>query len=245
MSSLIRGRRNAYGEAIGILVLDTRFPRVPGDIGNATTWEFPVRYHRVFEATSHRVIKEGDSKLLIPFLDGAKELEKAEVRAITTSCGFLAQFQRELASSARVPVFTSSLLLVPMVYRMLKPEQKVGILTADATRLGETHFTGSGWTSKTIPVVVRGLQDYEEFRRVFLENGRVLDTDQVGRAVVDAAKNLVQDRPEVGALVFECTNLAPYASLVQEAVGLPVFDIQLFTNLMFEATHREPYEGEM
>ena len=68
----------------------------------------------------------------------AKVLEREGVRAITTSCGFLARYQRELASAVSVPVFTSSLLLVPLVFRMLQEDQTVGILTIDAASLSRT-----------------------------------------------------------------------------------------------------------
>jgi aspartate/glutamate racemase len=243
--ALVRGGRNTYGEAIGILVLDMHFPRIPGDIGNGTTWDFPVRYLRVENATSRRVVKEGDRRLIEPFCDAARELEKAGVRAITTSCGFLAQFQREMASAVHIPVFTSSLLLIPMVARMLNPGQKVGILTADAASLGEGHFQGAGWSSADIPVAVRGMQEHLEFRQPFTEDTETLDPGQVGQAIVTVAREMLQDHPDVGAIVLECTNMAPYAALVQDAVHLPVFDIQLLTNLMFEATHRKPYEGDL
>src|SRR5947207_2465050 len=43
----VRGGFNQYGFTVGILMLDTRFPRVPGDMGNAATFPFPVRYQRV------------------------------------------------------------------------------------------------------------------------------------------------------------------------------------------------------
>ena len=32
------GGYTTYGQPIGILMLDTRFPRIPGDIGNAKTY---------------------------------------------------------------------------------------------------------------------------------------------------------------------------------------------------------------
>ena len=40
----IRRGRPVYGARLGILVLDTRFQRLPGDIANAETWPFPVQF---------------------------------------------------------------------------------------------------------------------------------------------------------------------------------------------------------
>src|SRR5204863_5209415 len=102
---IVRGGRTVYGQALGILMLDTRFPRLPGDVGNATTWPFPTHYKVVRDARQARIMgAEPDETLLEPFLAGALELEAAGVRAITTSCGFLAAFQRELAAAVSIPV---------------------------------------------------------------------------------------------------------------------------------------------
>ena len=122
----VQGGMNLYGYSVGILVLDTRFPRMPGDIGNAGTFDFPVRYHRVAGASSEGVVRGNQGDLLPLFVEGARALEREGVRAITTSCGFLASHQAELAAAVRVPVFTSSLLLVPLVRRMLPPGPRGG-----------------------------------------------------------------------------------------------------------------------
>src|SRR5215216_3062485 len=114
----LRGGRTVYGQALGILMLDTRFPRPPGDVGHAATWPFPVCYRIVQGAQPHRIMGETpDPALLAPFVEAARELEAAGVRAITTSCGFLAAFQRELAAAVSVPVLTSALLQVPLAAR--------------------------------------------------------------------------------------------------------------------------------
>ena len=86
-------------------MLDTVFPRIPGDIGNAATFSFPVRYKVVKGASPQRVVKEADTRLLEPFIEAARSLEKEGVKAIGTSCGFLAIFQRELADAVDIPVF--------------------------------------------------------------------------------------------------------------------------------------------
>ena len=131
----VQGGTNLYGFTVGILMLDTRFPRIPGDMGNATTFDFPVRYHRVSGASPDRVVRQGQRELLPSFIEGARFLEREGVRAITTNCGFLAKFQPELAAAVTVPVFTSSLMLVPLVQRMLPPGRAVGVLTVNAASL--------------------------------------------------------------------------------------------------------------
>src|SRR2546422_9205238 len=143
-SGRVGGGFNQYGFTVGILMLDTRFPRIPGDMGNAATFPFPVRYHRVAGADPDRVVRQGATGLLGAFVDGARQLEHEGVGAITTNCGFLVKFQRELAKSVRVPVFTSSLLLVPLVHRVLPPGQRVGIMTVNAASMTPEHLEGAG-----------------------------------------------------------------------------------------------------
>jgi Asp/Glu/hydantoin racemase len=220
----VQGGYNLYGFSVGILMLDTQFPRIPGDMGNATTFPFPVRYHRVPGASPDLVVRQGSRELLPAFLEGARCLAREGVQAITTNCGFLAKFQRELAAAVSVPVFTSSLLLVPMVHRMLPSGKAVGILTVDATSLTPDDFESVGITSD-IPVAVAGLETEKEFTRVLLGNQLVLDVEAARREHIRVAQRLCAEHPEVGALVLECTNMPPYRADLQAATGLPIFDI--------------------
>jgi Asp/Glu/hydantoin racemase len=228
------GGTNLGGFSVGILVLDTRFPRVPGDIGNAGTFDFPVLYHPVRGASSSRVVRGTDPDLLPLFVEGARALEGLGVRAITTSCGFLARFQTELSQAVTVPVFTSSLMLVPLVHRMLSPGRAVGIMTVDASSLGAAHLAGAGITPD-MRVVVTGLETEKEFTRVLLDDALTLDVEAARQEHVAVARRLVGEHPEIGAIVLECTNMPPYAADVQAATGLPVFDITSLIRLVDSA----------
>src|SRR5205809_4158022 len=97
-SGRVRGGFNQYGVTVGILMLDTRFPRIPGDMGNAATFPFPVRYHRVSGADPDLVVRRGAEGLLPAFVDGARALEGEGVGAITTNCGFLVKRSEEHTS---------------------------------------------------------------------------------------------------------------------------------------------------
>jgi hypothetical protein len=230
----VRGGFNQYGFTVGILMLDTRFPRIPGDMGNAATFPFPVRYQRVPGASPDLVVRRGAAGLLPAFVNGARELEREGVGAITTNCGFLVKYQAELAGSVRVPVLTSSLLLVPLVHRMLPPGRRIGILTVNARALEEAHLRGAG-IGRDVPIVVAGLEGEKEFTRVLLGDEVELDVDQAREEHVRVARRLVADHPDVGALVLECTNMPPYAADVQRATGLPVFDIVSLVTLVHSA----------
>jgi Asp/Glu/hydantoin racemase len=220
----VRGGFNQYGFTVGILMLDTRFPRIPGDMGNAATFPFPVRYHRVTGAVPDLVVRRGAAGLLQDFVEGARQLEREGVGAVTTNCGFLVKYQAELAKAVRVPVLTSSLLLVPLVYRMLAPGRRVGVLTVNAASLGDEHLRGAG-IGPEIPLAVAGLEGEKEFTRVMLDDELELDVDAVREEHVRVARRLVREHSDVGALVLECTNMPPYAPDIQRATGLPVFDV--------------------
>jgi len=240
---LARGGFNTYGYTIGLLMLESIFPRIPGDTGNASSFPYPIRLRPVKGADYRRLVLERDPKLLQPFVEASKELEAEGVKAITTNCGFLALFQRELAAAMKVPVFTSSLMLVPMVSRMLGPTKKVGIMTVNGAALSEAHYNGVGWSSRDHPVVVSGMENEPLFTKVFAENRFEFDADQMEVDMVNVAVRLVAENPDVGAIVFECTNMPPYAHAVQKAVGLPVFHIFSLIDMVFQSFHWKPYEG--
>src|SRR5262249_29809329 len=161
-SGRVRGGFNQYGFTVGILMLDTQFPRIPGEMGNATTYSFPVRYHRVTGAIPDLVVRRGAAGLLPNFIDGARAREREGGGAMTTNCGFLIKYQRELAAAVSVPVFTSSLLLVPLVHRMLAPGRKVGIMTVNSASLQAEHLAGAGIGSD-IPLAIAGMEGEKEF----------------------------------------------------------------------------------
>ena len=210
------------GPALGVVMLETRFPRPPGDIGNAQTFAFPVRYRTVAGASPRRVVIERDPALLAPFVDAARALEREGVSAVTTSCGFLALFQREMAAAVTVPVWTSSLLLVAEVEAGLRDGRRVGIVTADAESLSADHVGAVGAGAATPR---EGLALDSRFRATVLEDRGELDAGEAARATVAAAERLIARHPEVAAIVLECTNMPPYADAVRAATRLPVHDI--------------------
>ena len=230
----VRGGFNQYGFTIGILMLDTRFPRIPGDMGNAATFDFPVRYQRVAGAEPDRVVRRGAVDLLPAFLAAARQLEREGVGAITTNCGFLSKFQHVLAAAVAVPVFTSSLLLVPLVHRMLGPGRRVGILTVNAAALTRQHLEAAGITD-AMPIAVAGLETEKEFTRVLLGDELELDVDAAREEHVRVARRLVAEHADVGAIVLECTNMPPYAADVQRETGRPVFDIVALVRMVHAA----------
>jgi hypothetical protein len=219
------GGKAIYGASVGILMLEARFPRIPGDMGNALTWPFPVQYKVVRTASPDRVVRQGASGLLDVFIAAAKELAADGVDGITTNCGFLSLFQKELAEAVGIPVATSSLMQVAMVNALLPPGKRAGVLTISASSLTPRHLVLAGVPDGTpVGTTEGGL----EFTRAILGNEIELDVALARRDNVDAALALKAANPDLGAIVLECTNMVPYAADIRRATDLPVFSIRSF-----------------
>ena len=130
---------------LGVLMLQTRFPRPLGDIGHAQTFTFPVLRRVVQGATPGRVVRGHDIAALQPFIGTARQLVAEGCTAITTSCGFLALWQRELQAALQpVPVWTSSLLQLAEL-----PGRRCGVITIEAASLTAAHFIAVGAQPQT------------------------------------------------------------------------------------------------
>ncbi|MEM9321139.1 MAG: aspartate/glutamate racemase family protein [Pseudomonadota bacterium] len=224
---IARGGKSIYGASVGILMLDAQFPRTPGDMGNALTWPFPVLYRIVRDASPDRVVRQRAEGMLDALIDVARELVKDGADGITTNCGFLSLFQKELAEAVQVPVATSSLMQVEMVNRMLPANKRAGILTISASTLTQEHLQAAHVPQDTPIGTTEGGQ---EFTRAILGNEMALDTDKARTDNIEAALALKSNHPELGAIVLECTNMCPYAADIQQATGLPVFSMVTFVS---------------
>lgn len=223
MTIMAHGGKAIYGAPLGILMLEAQFPRIPGDMGNAATWPFPVLYRVVRGASPERVVLQQASGLLDAFLDAAAELVAQGAEAITTNCGFLALFQRELAAHVRVPVAASTLVQIPWVQATLPPGRRVGVITVSAGSLTPRHFQAVGAPADT-PFI--GTEHGREFFRVLIRAEKPdMDVALAAQDILDAGRTLMERHPDVGAVVLECTNMPPYARGLREALGVPVFDI--------------------
>lgn len=210
--------------SLGILMLKTKFPRVPGDVGNPDTWPFPVLRHVVEAATVDRVVNSDPpiDLLLEPFIAGGHALVDAGASAITTTCGFLALFQDELTRALPVPVLASSLQQAPLVQLSLPRGKRVGIISIHAGNLGPRHLAAAGVAPDT-PVV--GTEQGRELSRIILADLAELDMARAEADILEAGDALAAKAPDLGAVVLECANMAPYSRALGQRLGVPVYDI--------------------
>jgi hypothetical protein len=226
---------------LGILMLDTRFPRVPGDVGNPATWPFPVRYGVVRDASPERVVRGNARGLVDAFAAAGRTLASEGAAGIITTCGFLALHQRQLAQALPVPFASSSLMQLPLLARTLPAGKRPGVITIDAASLTGRHFTAVGADPKT-PAV--GVDPAGAFARAILGDLPSLDTAAAEREILAAGERLVAEHPEVAAIVLECTNMPPYASGLRKRLGLPVHDMVSFGCWFYAGLRSPTFEPE-
>jgi len=235
---IIKGGINICDVPLGVISLESYFPKPAGHIKHPASFDFPVMYKTVKGATIDRLIRERDPELLKPFIEAAQELEKEGVKAITGSCGFLALHQKELADAVNIPVFMSSLIQVPLVSRMLKSDQKVGVVVASSEALSADHLSGVGIADE--PLVVAGMQDQPQFYDVILKGyNNDLDMDKFEQELCTVIQSMLETNPDVGAIVLECTDLSHFAPKLQQKFGLPIFDLSSLTRMVAATVERK------
>lgn len=249
-SGLLKGGHNVYGHRIGILMIEGRFPWPPGAIGNASSFPFPVMHHVVKGFSGRRTVRDlpgldPESKefreAIQPWVDGARRLEDQGCQAITTSCGFAVLFQNHLLDAVRVPVFASSLMLVPFIAATLRRGRRVGVITADAASLSSRHLQEAAIHPARIHIV--GMDGCPEFAATAWEDKTTLDFARIKTEVVTVAKRLVDQAPDTGALLLECSLLPPYAAAIQAEISLLVFDFTHLVSLVHHACARTTFSG--
>ena len=255
-----------YGQAIGIIMLDVEttqseevevtgtesldmdgFTRVPGDVGNASSFGFSVQYKLLRNLSLNDVIaRQPSEKGVAAMVSAAQEFEREGVRAIATTCGLFSVFQTILAEAVRIPVLTSALLQVPMVSLLIGQHRKVGIMTANSDILTPEHLTAVGITSST-PYVLWGVNERpsEESVWIFDELDPQLRTRRLEDQLSLSAQRMVEAHPDIGAIVLECTNMPPASKAIQHATGLPVFDVISLINWAQLGVHQKRYSGAM
>jgi hypothetical protein len=212
---------------LGILTLDTTFPRIKGDVGCAETFPFPVRHLVVTGATLEDVVHRREATLLPRFIDAGRKLAGEGCEGITTTCGFLLRWQAALTEALPVPVLTSPLLQVAMIERCLPHGQHVGIVTHSAVDLPPDALKAAG-VNPYAPI--EGIDPASYFGKTTRHGSATLERSRMSTDVVAAARRLAGAHHTIGAIVLESANMPPYRDDVEAAIGLPVFDAaQLIT----------------
>ena len=221
-----------FGEDIGILLFRPWYHCIPtmGHLSYAPTYDFPVRFEFVddpFDSVGfHESSPENKGWNLQSWISSAKKLQEEGVRAIVVGCGLTGMIQKELAAAVELPLYTSSILFVPEVHETLADGKRVGILTVSEDQLTAHDgalFAGCD-VDDSIPVAVAGMNESADADVWLTMTTPQYAKDKIEQAVVNTAMKLVEDYPDIGAFVIECTDMPPYSDAIRAATGLPVFD---------------------
>ncbi len=235
--------QNIAGFPIGIIYIDeVHYPLVPGNVVNGYTFDFPVRLKAVEDLDIPNLFAAGDA-VYEKVLETCLDLQREGVRAISSACGFFGNFQDRVAKELDIPVAISSLVQINWIASLIGPDKKIGVLTADQSSLTDTLLAACGVSPETKErLVVRDLRHEPEFSCI-LEGRGEFDNEIVRQEVVAKAKSIALENPDTGAILLECSDMPPYASAVQAAVQLPVFDFTTLIRYLHTAVCQRPYSG--
>jgi len=230
------------GYSVGLLIMeDINYPIMPGNVMNAFTYDFPVYMMAVPNLTNDR-LANADPTIADDIITTAHHLvEKIGVRAICSACGFFGRFHRQVAAAIDVPVAMSSLVQLPMIRNIIKPDQKVGILSANGPGVTPQLFESCN-IGEYKNIIVKGLENTEHFSAV-LDNRGYFDNDKVCEEVVGAALELLEEDKSIGAILLECSDMPPYSKAIQDATRLPVFDFTTLIRWLHNAAAQRHYSG--
>lgn len=230
------------GYPVGIVYIENvNYPLIPGNVVNACTYDFPVRMKAVPNLTNDRLFNN-DPTIVNDIIETARSMvENDGVRAICSACGFFGNYQQQVRAALDVPVAMSSLVQLPWIQSLIRPDQKIGILTANKASMTEDLLKACGAT-RTDNLVIKDALKTDEFAAVVDMRGCFNNT-VAAREIMDLAEELVAEHDDLGAILLECSDMPPYASLVQEVTQLPVFDFITLIKWLRSGVAQKPYSG--
>jgi len=240
--------RNVAGVTIGLIQFRANLPMMPGNMGNATTFDFPMLYREMDADNRYDIMADQPTEsFTAASVEAAKWLELQGVRAIMGNCGFFGTYQKAIQSQIRTPFFSSSLMQLPMIVQSMPGDKKVGVITANGPvlkRCTAIENCGLSPQDKNDRILIEGCESGKAFKDVMELTGK-LNPKGLEKEIVAAVRRVMKKDPDIGAILLECTELSPHAVAVQEAVRLPVWDYTTLTNWIHSGAARQPFKGLM
>jgi len=200
--------------ALVVLQLDTRFPRIPGDIACEDTYRRPVGIRIIDKARVANVVNaDPDALDITGFTSAIKEggeIEESQDQIIGTSCGFMIYFQESLSKMTHGTFISSSLIALPEL-RSRFCDSDIMVITFDADVLRSPAYQPSldGFAG---PVI--GLEKWMHLYEVISKDLEDLDVERAALEMEHLIIDALQRFP-VKAIVLECTNLPPYKHVLR------------------------------
>ncbi|WP_129778403.1 aspartate/glutamate racemase family protein [Peristeroidobacter soli] len=217
--------------ALGIVEMANKPLRHPGHLGHPGTFAYPVVYAGAATAFADRILNR-DPAVAADYVRQGERLQEQGIKALLTTCGFNVAYQSEIARRLQVPVATSSLLLLPLLLRLVSTERAVGVITFDRHKLDPALLEMSGVSASDVSRLkilgLDGTRTWHELSRPEPE----LPLQAIGDDLMLLIRRLVTDTPTLGGILLECSALCPFSPRIRAETGLPVLDFVSLANLL-------------
>ena len=227
------------GFPVGIIAITLNYAKLPGNVVNPASFDFPVLYEEVtFDIED---LFRGADELREQVVAAAVKLESRGVKAIAGACGYFLHFQEDVRNAVNVPVFLSSLLQLPLLLAALPRRKKVAVFAASGSDLTPDFLARAGAGPERVEVIdVGAIESFAPIRyeRGNLDNGRLADD-------LAAIASGLGKRADIGAILLECSDLPPYAKIIQRASGLPVADFISLIDYAHRIVSQPFYRGRV
>ncbi|MDR2485507.1 MAG: aspartate/glutamate racemase family protein [Treponema sp.] len=250
----IKARKDhvCYGMGLGIILLNDAYPGFPGDVRNASAFNYPVQY-QIAEGVTNKtlVYDKNPDQCRNAVIAAAKHLERLGCRAIAAECGYFAFFQQDVVQAVDVPVFMSSLLQVPFIQQVIGPKKLVGIVCAQKQFLSDQHLANAGIRPGSNYVIAGSQDEYgvTEFDNLWNPEKRPDPPEayyeKAESQIVDCCRRFIGKEPKIGAIMLECTGMQPFARAIQRACDLPVFSWGTLLDYAYSVVAHRDYYGHV
>ncbi len=229
--------------SIGIVYIENvNYPMLPGNVVNACTYNFPVRMAPVPNLTNFRLF-EGDPTIADDIINTARHLvEKDGVKAICSACGFLGNYHKIVSEAIDIPVAMSSLVQIPLIQSLLKPNEKIGILTAGAESITDSLLENCNIKNKE-NLIIKDARYTKKFANAVVDMAGYMDNALANEEIASLAEEIVREHEDIGAILLEFSDMPPYAYEIQRRTRRPVFDFITLINWLHNSVSQRPYSG--
>jgi Asp/Glu/hydantoin racemase len=228
------------GFSVGVIVRESHYPLIPGNMQNARTFDFPVLFGVVPRVTTDELCT-GSPELGARVIATGHELLKQGVKAIAGACGSFAHFQSRAASSFKVPTAMSVMVQVPFLLSMLPKDRKLAIVFASARaftdQLRRECSIADADLSRIVITEAIALQAFRDFTG----SPSHFDVAALESQLCEHTVKLMRADPSISMIVLQCSDLPPFACSIQRAVRCPVVDGSLLVRWLQSIVARHPY----
>ena len=79
------------------------------------------------------------------------------------------------------------------------------------------------------------------FPSIFIGNSFELKTEILQQEMEEMAREVMDENPDTGSIVLECTNMGPFSRNIRALAGVPVFGINNLFELIHYAVNPPPF----